>query len=74
MEIPKRPKTKNQILKKHKDSAYFKGPKRLMAFLVEIVQMQMKILTVEPKFLLDSNCLLIMIFATKADICFIFVM
>lgn len=45
-----------------------------MAFLVEIVQMQMKILTVEPKFLLDSNCLLIMIFATKADICFIFVM
>lgn len=45
-----------------------------MAFLVEIVQMQMKILTVEPKFLLDSNCLLIMIFATKARIGFIFVM
>lgn len=44
-----------------------------MAFLVEIVQMQMKIMTVEPKFLLDSN-LLLMIFATKARICFIFIM
>ena len=73
MEIPKRPKTKSQIKKNNKDSAYFKGPKRLMAFLVEIVQIQMKILTVEPKFLLDSNCLL-MIFATKARIYFIFIM